>query len=127
MFKSKKIISIFVFCFFLLGCGLKTETFKELYNEDLSKVTRIDIRSGRTGELKIITDKQVVENFLGKIKEMRFVPNRKQEKVKGNRYLVTFYAPNRKRFQFTESEVNGHYYQTYPDLLPLLNKFFMTN
>jgi hypothetical protein len=54
-----------------LGCESKltTKQLQEFYPGDISKVNHIEIRSGSTGELKIFTDKQQVQDWLSGVRK----------------------------------------------------------
>ena len=120
---EKRIFLIAAVSLLLSGCGTKAETFRELYAKDISKVTKIDIRSGRTGELKSVTEKKVIQHFLAQLNDLEFLISRNQEISKGYGYKVTLYSPHNE-FVFTEKEMNHHDYQTNPSLLALIEKLY---
>lgn len=90
--------------------NLKPMLFTEIYQGDLSKVDKLSIRSGSTGELRIITDKEKIDQWLNSIKDIRFVPDSNQEGRSGWRYGITLYEGENEVFQFTPHQIKDVYY-----------------
>lgn len=109
---------------FVAGCGLKTTTVSEFYKEDLQDVTKIVIVDGSTGYEKTVTDSKVIDIFINEIKEVKFIPQENQEKREGWRYSINLFDKEGESFQFGTSEVNGHYYDTEPDILHIVEEFY---
>ncbi|RHW41750.1 hypothetical protein D1B31_07595 [Neobacillus notoginsengisoli] len=110
--------------FILAGCGLETKTLPEFYENDLDGVTRIVIWDGSTGYKKTMTDKALIEEFLNKMKDIKFIPEENQEERTGWRYSINLYEKGKRTFQFTLNKVNNHYYYTEPDLHPIVDEFY---
>ncbi|WP_345239462.1 hypothetical protein [Pontibacillus salipaludis] len=108
----------------LMGCGLETKPLEELYEGDLSHITRVEIMSGETGEVRTIQDKEKVRLFLDEVKNIQFIPQENQEERSGFRYSVNLYKGNGKTFGFSMNMVNEHYYDTEPNLFPIVDKWF---
>jgi len=108
----------------LNGCVLKATTLPELYKDDLDDVTKVVIVDGSTGSKKTVTDPEIIEEFLNEIKEIIFIPQENLEKRDGWRYSISLFNEEDQSFQFGTSEVNGHYYDTEPDLLPIVEDFY---
>ena len=108
----------------LAGCGLETKTLPEFYDGDLGDVTKIMIVDGSTGHQKVVDDKGAVAEFLGEIKEIKFIPDKNQEKRVGWRYGVRFYEGDKETFQFSLNQVDGDYYYTQPDIFPIVDEFY---
>ncbi|WP_260871853.1 hypothetical protein [Bacillus sp. X1(2014)] len=71
----------------------------EFYIKDLGDVTKIVIVKGSTGNKKTIVEKAVIEGFLTKIKEIKFIPEENQEERKGWSYSIRLYEDAEKTFQ----------------------------
>lgn len=123
--RVRSVLYMLTVLYLLVGCnGLKTVTFEQLYNKDLNKVSKIEIRSGSTGELKAITNKTIINKFLAKVKNVKLVPDKDQREMKGYKYRVTLYDSEGQTFEFTSTEFNGHYYQPDHDILKVIETIF---
>jgi len=96
----------------------------EFYTKDLGDVTKIVIVKGSTGNKKTIVEKAVIEEFLTKMKEIKFIPEENQEERKGWSYSIRLYKDAEKTFQFELTKVNGNYYYTKPDIYPIVDYFY---
>ncbi|KGP91852.1 hypothetical protein N780_15980 [Pontibacillus chungwhensis BH030062] len=119
----KKLLMI-VFILVLMGCGLEAKDLGEFYEGDLSHITHVEIMSGETGEMRVIDDKERLQVFLNEVKNVQFIPQENQEKRSGFRYSINLYKGNKKTFGFSVNMVNGHYYDTEPNLFPIVDKWF---
>lgn len=117
--KIYKILTLILLVFsFFTACqsqqekpkNLKPMLFTELYQGDLSKVDKLTIRSGSTGELRIITDKVKIDQWLNFMKDIRFVPDSNQEGRSGWIYSVALYEGENEVFQFIPNQINEVYY-----------------
>lgn len=131
---------IFVFILLLLaGCGkgektkgdevedtkLETKPFSELYKADFDGVTKIEIFNMRSGYKKITEDKELIDTFLNDIKDIKFIPQENQEdREGGSQYAITLFHNQEGSFQFGITVVNGVYYETDPDILPIVEELF---
>lgn len=77
---------LIVFSLFIVlaGCGLETKTLTEFYEKDLNDVTKLVIVDGSTGSKKTITDKDKIEELLNEMKDIKFIPDKNQEKRTGS-------------------------------------------
>lgn len=107
---QKRWIPLFLLLSLLVGCGLETKTLPEFYGNDLDGITTIQILDGSTGYKKVIHDKKVIDDFLGKIKEIQFIPEEDQEDRVGFRYSITFFEGEKTTFSFTLNRIKDHYY-----------------
>lgn len=106
------------------GCGLETKTIPEFYEKNLDEITKIVIVDGSTGYKKTITDSLVIKEFLDKIKDIKFIPEKNQEDRVGWRYSITLFEDKVETFQFGLTQVNEHYYYTNPDIHPIVDDFY---
>ncbi|NGQ96795.1 hypothetical protein G3578_16645 [Brevibacillus sp. SYP-B805] len=119
---------------FLTACQGQPETsadvkpmlFTELYQGDLSKVDKLTIRNGSTGELRTITDKAKIVQWLQVMKDVRFVPDPNQEPRSGWRYWVSLYEGENKVFELFPNNVNGVYYLTDEKVMASMEELFKT-
>ncbi|MED4206832.1 hypothetical protein [Neobacillus mesonae] len=117
-------ISLFLLFALLSGCGLETKTLPEFYETDLDDITKIQILDGSTGYKKVINDKKVIEDFLGEIKKIKFIPEENQEDRIGFRYTIAFFEGEKITFSFTLNKVRDNYYYTDPDIHPIVDDFY---
>lgn len=115
---------IFFIAFALVGCGLETKTLSQFYEKDLDDVTKIVIVDGSTGYKKTVTENEVIKEFLGEIKDIKFIPDENQEKREGWRYSITLFQDDEQTFKFGLTEVNENYYYTEPDIHPIVEDFY---
>lgn len=122
--KKRSIFLAFFIMIFLVGCGLETKTLPEFYQKDISDVSKIVIGDGNTGYKKTFTDKKVIDDFLNKIKDIKFIPDENQEDRSGTNYSISLFEGDEKTFSFTLIQVNDHYYHTEPDIYPIVDDFY---
>ncbi|GGB44463.1 hypothetical protein [Fictibacillus barbaricus] len=119
---------ILVFSFFLIflktGCGLETKTLPQFYEKDLADVSKIVIVDGNTGYKKTITDNIIIEDFLGDIKDIKFILDENQKARDGFIYSITLFQDDEETFQFGLTQVNDYYYHTEPDIYPIVDEFY---
>lgn len=120
----KRLLSCLLSILLLAGCNLETKTIPEFYEKDLQDVTKVEIVDGSTGYKKTITDEVVIEEFLTKIQDIKFIPEKNQEERVGWRYSITFFEDDESTFQFGLTEVKDHYYYTEPDIHPIVDGFY---
>lgn len=118
MYFQKLLLALLLFVTFLTGCGLETKTFTEFYESDIEDVTKIKILDGSTGYSKFITDKTVINEFLGEIKDIQFIPEENQEDREGYRYSISLFQDEEMTLSFT---LNDHYYYTKSDIYPMVD------
>lgn len=117
-------VPLFLFFSLFAGCSLETKTLSEFYEKDLADVTKIVIFDGNTGYKKTMTDNIVIEDFLGDIKDIKFIPDENQEARDGFNYSITLFQEDEETFQFGLTQVNDHYYHTKPDIYPIVDDFY---
>lgn len=117
------IIPNLILVLLITGCNLETKTFAEFYEKDLRDVSEIVIVDGNTGEDKRITDKDEIDSFLNKIRNIKFIPEENQEERDGFNYSISLFENNERTFQFGPTQVNENYYYTEPDIHPIINDF----
>lgn len=122
--KNNLLLFLFFLIILLAGCGLETKTLPEFYEKDLNDVTKIAIVDGSTGYKKTITDNEVIKEFLGELKGIKFIPEENQGKRDGWRYSITLFQNDEQTFQFSLTEVNDNYYYTEPDIHPIVDDFY---
>lgn len=101
----------------------QTQTFAQMYPAELADVTQLEIRRG-DGEIKTITDLQLIENLLEQIKDLSFVPEENQEGAVGFLYDVKMFEQNEMTFSFTTNKINGYYYKQNERINSALEKLF---
>ncbi|MED4600926.1 hypothetical protein P9314_09455 [Paenibacillus validus] len=117
----KPIITSFVLLFvilpFIAECSktvpepqLTTKKLYELYPGDIQKVDYIEIRSGETGHLKTYTDKNQIQDWIGQVRNFKFVPDPNQEDRSGFLYGVSLFENKELKLGFTPNSTGGHYY-----------------
>jgi hypothetical protein len=133
MNKIKFGIVISIILTILVGCStkdtnsserpLKSMTLEEIYQGELSDLSKIEIRRG-SGELKTITEKAIVQEWLNSIKGIKFVPDKNQELRKGYLYYVNFFEGEDIKLSFDSSKINDFYYEKNEQILEKLELLF---
>lgn len=124
MTTQKLLIPFLLFLTLLTGCGLETKTLPEFYEKELDDVTKIQILDGSTGAKKVIHDKEVINDFLSEIKDIKFIPEENQGDRSGFRYGIALYQEEENIFSFSLNEVDDNYYYTEPDIHPIVDDFY---
>jgi hypothetical protein len=104
--------------------GLETKTLPEFYGKNLNDVTKLVIKDGSTGAQKTVTETTVIKEFLDRIKDIKFIPEKIQGDKIGWRYSITLFQDSTSTFQFEPTKVNGYHYYTEPDILPIVDNFY---
>jgi hypothetical protein len=105
---------------------LKSMTLEEIYQGNLSEVSKIEIRRG-SGELKTITDKAIVQEWLISIKDINFVPDKNQDIRKGYLYYVKLFVGEDVKLYFDSTEIYDFYYERNEQILEKLELLFNEN
>ncbi|MCH1626712.1 hypothetical protein [Fredinandcohnia quinoae] len=129
MKKRVGLVFCIVMIFALFGCiekwmPLETKTLSEFYEGNLEEVNKVVIADGTTGGKKTLNDSKQIKDFLDKIKDIKFIPEENQEDVKGWRYSVALYVDDEETFKFLPSQVNGNYYYTEPEMIPIIDDLY---
>lgn len=102
----------------------KTQSLEAFYNDaKIESVDKVIIQDGSTGASKTITKQEQIHEFLSLIKEVEFTPQPNQEKRVGWRYGITLFDDERK-FKFTLSEINNTYYDSNPNIYPIIENYY---
>jgi hypothetical protein len=102
----------------------KTQLLEEFYrDEKIENVDKVIIQDGSTGALKTITKQEQIDEFLSLIKDIEFTPQDNQEKREGWRYGVALFD-GEGEFKFTLSEIGNTYYDSSPDIHPIVDDFY---
>jgi hypothetical protein len=101
-------------------------TLEEIYQGNLSEVSKIEIRRG-SGELKIITDKATVQGWLNSIKDINFVPDKNQDIRKGYLYYVKLFEEEDVKLSFDSTKIFDFYYVRNEQILEKLEFLFNEN
>lgn len=118
--------SFFIVCFiFLFACNdAKTQSLEAFYQdvgiEHIDKVVLVD---GSTGYAKRLVEQQKIDEFLALIKNIEYSLQENQEPRVGWRYGIRLYD-GKKLFNFTLNEIDSVYYDTNPDIHPIIDAFY---
>lgn len=123
--KMKKTLYILFLLFLVVACSHgKTQKLEQFIKDaDIDNVEKIILQDGSTGALKTMTDKEQIDQFLSLIKNVQYIPLENQEKQNGWRYGITMFD-GEKQFQFTLNKIDDVYYDTVPDINPIVEDFY---
>jgi len=124
--KGEYILKRFIYhylCLFLAACQSEPLTLNDFYQKSIEDVTKIEIIDGSTGDKKVVNDKQIIDDLLYQIKEIKFIPDENQKKRTGYLYNVTLYQGN-ESFSISSNQVDDIYYFTEPNIEPILQDFY---
>ncbi|GEL78019.1 hypothetical protein [Tenuibacillus multivorans] len=123
----KKIYMLLFFLILIVACQptekLESKTFEEIYPNNLSDVTNIDIKHGN-GELKSLDKPNKIKAFLSEISDISFTPDEDQEGEVGYLYSVSLYEGEEVVFSFNTSQIDDFYYENNEELLEILDDFW---
>ena len=109
---------------FLTACSTKTQSLEAFYTEDgIENVDKVVILDGSTGYTKTLTDVAQINEFLVLIKDIEFSPQDNQEKRDGFLYGITLYD-GEAQFNFSLSQIDDVYYDTEPDIYPIVDGYY---
>ena len=95
------------------GCSptkpLETQTLPQLYDNNLNNITE---------------EKKGIDDFLNSIKDIQRIPDENQGPKSGFHYAITLYQDGEDSFTFGPTHVNDHYYDTEPNMLPIMDDFY---
>lgn len=122
---KKPIFLILTLCVFILSaCGAPTQSLEEFYTDaEIENVDKVIIVDGSTGATKTVTEQEQIDDFLSLIKDIEFSPQENQEKRDGWRYGITLFD-NKKEFAFTLSKIASTYYDSSPDIYPIVDNYY---
>ncbi|MDR6555629.1 hypothetical protein [Paenibacillus qinlingensis] len=126
------IIVIILIC---IACGkgeasdkpeLTVKQLEEFYPGNMSNVDRIEIRSGSTGALKVVNDKQLAQDWLAKVRHMKLTPDSNQEGRTGYSFYVDLFEGQDKKLRFLPNEIAGNYYIYSEELAKAIRGLFQS-
>ena len=102
----------------------KPQSLEEFYiNAKIENIDKVIIQDGSTGASKTITSQEQIDEFLSFIKEIEFTPQENQEQREGWRYGIILFE-GEEVFKFTLSEINETYYDSNPDIFPIVDSYY---
>ena len=119
------LLILFIILFLLSACtNEKTQSLEEFYKDaKIINVDKVIIQDGSTGFSKTITKQDQIDDFLNLIKDIEFTPQDNQEKRVGWRYGIALFD-GKKEFKFTLNEINNTYYDSNPDIHPIVENYY---
>ena len=123
---KKSLFLILLISLFLVSACTdgKTQSLEGFYKDaKIENVNKVIIQDGSTGASKTITKQEQIDEFLSLIKDIEFTPQDNQEKRKGWRYGVALFDGERE-FKFTLSEIGNTYYDSNPDIHPIVENYY---
>lgn len=102
----------------------KTQTLETIYkNAKIENIDKVVIQDGSTGASKSITRQEQINDFIALIKDIKYTPQDNQETRVGWRYGITLFD-NERKFKFTLSEIDNTYYDSNPDIYPIVENYY---
>ena len=102
----------------------KTQSLEAFYKDaKIGNVDKVIIQDGSTGYSKTITNQEQIGEFLALIKEIKYTPQDNQEKRVGWRYGITLFD-GEKEFKFTLNQIDNTYYNSNPDIHPIVDNYY---
>lgn len=102
----------------------KTQSLEAFYKDKkIGSIDKVIIQDGSTGASKTITKQEQINDFVSLIKDIKFTPLDNQEQRVGWRYSITLFD-NERKFKFTLSEIDNTYYESYPDIFPIVESYY---
>lgn len=124
--KKSSFLILLLSLFLITACtNGKKQTLEEFYSDaKIEKIDKVIIQDGSTGASKEITMQEQIAEFLTLIKDIEFTPQDNQEKRDGWRYGITLFD-GEKEFNFTLSEIDDIYYDSNPDIHPIVDNYYI--
>lgn len=121
----KKYLFLILCLLLLSACSNgKTQPLEEFYKDaNIENVDKVIIQDGSTGDSKAITNQEQIGEFLSLINEIEMTPQENQEKRDGWRYGITL-MDGEKEFKFTLSQIENTYYDSKPDIHPIVDNYY---
>ncbi len=102
----------------------KTQLLETFYKDaKIESIDKVVIQDGSTGASKTIITQEQINDFVSLIKDIQFTPQDNQEKRVGWRYGITLFD-SEKEFKFTLSEIDNTYYDSNPDIYPIVDNYY---
>lgn len=127
--KKTFFMTLFVTLLLLSACTKestngKTQLLEAFYkNAKIEHVDKVIIQDGSTGASKTITKQEDISEFLSLIKEIRFTPQENQEERVGWLYAIALFD-GEKEFKFTLNHIDNTYYDSTPDIYPIVENYY---
>ncbi|WP_235318349.1 hypothetical protein [Planococcus sp. CAU13] len=103
---------------------VEPQSLEEIYKAaKIQNVNKIIIQDGSTGYIKTMTEQKRVEEFLALIKNIEYIPEENQEDREGWQYAISLFD-GEEVLKFTLSEIDGIYYNTKPDISPIVDGYY---
>ncbi|KZZ84541.1 hypothetical protein [Bacillus sp. SJS] len=112
---KKILISAILLAGIAAGCMPQTETFSEIYGKNLNKVTEIHLTKGN-GETKTIKEKSKVKEFLANLKNVKFIPDKNQDKGAGYAYSIKLFEGKTEMLFFSTNRIKDYNYHSNPEV-----------
>ena len=122
---KKTRLIMYVLCLFALtACnGPEPKTLHDFYTEEgLVTIREIIITDGSTGYEKTVSDPRSITEFLELTDRVLFTPQENQQERDGFLYSITL-SDGRKKFLFNLNKIHEVYYDTKPDLYPIIDRY----
>ena len=122
---KKSVFLILAFSLFLLSaCSKKPQAFEEFYiDANIETIDKVILQDGSTGATKTITEQAQIDEFLTLTKDIQFTKQDNQEHRSGWRYGISLFD-GEENFKFTLSEIDNTYYDTSPDIYPIVDTYY---
>jgi hypothetical protein len=123
---KKSLFLILLLSLFLVSAcsNGKTQSLEEFYKDaKIEVVDKVIIQDGSTGASKTITKQEQIDEFLSLIKNIEFTLSDNQGKRAGWRYGIALFD-GEKKFKFTLSEIGDTYYDSNPDIHPIVENYY---
>lgn len=102
----------------------KTRTLEAFIQDaNIEHVDKVIIQDGSTGYSKEIVDEQQIDDFLSRVKDIEYSPQKNQEGSVGWRYAITF-IDGQTEFTFTLHQIGDTYYDSNPDIHPIVDNYY---
>lgn len=123
--KKSMFLILFVFLVLLSACSNeKKQSLEEFFKDaKIINVDKIIIQDGSTGYSKTITKQEQIGEFLNLIKDIELTPQDNQEESVGWRYGIALFD-GEKEFKFTLNKINNTYYDSNPDIHPIVENYY---
>lgn len=119
-----RVIFLLIVLFLVSGCSIQPQTLTEIYPHDLSRVTKIIIMDGSTGEKRLLSRKADIQNSLNQLSELTLIPDKNQQERDGFLYGVQIYEGNKRTFSFTHNKIEDFYFHTDQDIINIMREMF---
>lgn len=123
---KKSIFLIWVISILLVSAcsNGKQQSLEEFYKDaKIENIDKIIIQDGSTGYSKTITNQEQIDEFLSLIQNIEFSSQSNQEQREGWRYGIVLFD-NEQKFQFTLSQIGDTYYDSNPDIYPIVDNYY---